>query len=690
MRARKVAGATVRAGLCVGAVVTFAAPAMAAAAEADRSGRILYAEPLRQLPAATGTASQKTSPTETQPLRFDAFGRRFEMSLRPNGRLMEQARVKAGPTSLQLYQGTLDGVAGSWVRLATKGSTLHGMMWDGTQLYAIEPAAEVRDALVPPLQPGDAETVVFRLADVIVDAASAACATDGSTTSGKADAAFDAIVQELKGAPLALQAAGATRRLDISVLGDWKFLQRYDNEGDARDAILTRLNNVDGIFSAELGIEVRVGNLAVNDVDSDPLSNATAPNALLSELARLRKRTPQLNSHGLTHLFTNRDLDGTTIGIAYLDSVCATEHAVGLTESRNVWLDSLVSAHEIGHNFGADHDGDAQGSCPNAPSSGYLMSPIVSGSDEFSQCSLNRMRARSQAASCITNLPAANVTIPASLGVARHAVSQPFTWQLAVRNSGGVSARGVRAELSVPAAIEVEDVNVVGGSCTSGAGAIDCQLGDIGGGNTRTIQLELRSEVIGSHSIAAQIVADNDSTTADNSGSGQIGIEMQADVAVTLQGPASATANETFSVGFQVENAAQESAGNVAVVIDIPSGTSISTAALSNGSCTTQSGRVQCTLGPLAAGASASGTLSLKALAAGSAALHAAVSGDYVDPNAANDTADLMITVGAAASVSTAGTATASPGGGGGGGSIGLLLLLALAPLRQARAFPRS
>ena len=85
--------------------------------------------------------------------------------------------------------------------------------------------------------------------------------------------------------------------------------------------------------------------------------------------------TPELNSQGVTHLFTDRNLDGSTIGIAYLDSLCDVHNAVGLTESRNAWLDSLVSAHEMGHNFGADHDGDSQGTCPNAPSSGFLMAP---------------------------------------------------------------------------------------------------------------------------------------------------------------------------------------------------------------------------------------------------------------------------------------------------------------------------
>jgi hypothetical protein len=683
---RKVTGAAMRAGLWVVAVAALAAPTVAAAIDADRSGRILYFEPLRALPTAATPASNKTN-TGVQELRFDAFGRRFEISLRLNGRLMEQLQAKPGSSSLQLYQGALDGVAGSWVRLARKGAVVHGLMWDGEQLYAIEPASEVIDALAPPLPADTSETLVFRLADVAVDAATAACATEGPSASGKADAEYTALMHELKNAPVAMQAAGASRRLDISVLSDARFLQRYDNEQDARDAILTRFNNVDGIFSSQLAIEIRVGALTMHNASTDPLSGDTSPNGLLRELGKLRKRSPELNSQGLTHLFTDRDLDGTTIGIAYLDSLCHTEHAVGLTESRNVWLDSLVAAHEIGHNFGADHDGDAKGSCPNTASSGFLMAPVVSGTDDFSQCSLNRMHARTQSASCITNLPPSNVSIPADLGSLRRAVSSSFDWQLAVSNAGGLTARNVRAELSLPAALAVDDVNVVGGSCTSGAGSVECELGDITGGNVRNIQLQLHSDAIGSNAIVVHVSSDNDSNATDNSGQALIQIEQEADVAVTLQGPATATANQTFSVDFQVQTAAAQGASAVTVVIDIPSGTTIATAALTNGSCTTQSGRVQCSLTPLSAGATANGSVSLRASAAGSTALHAAVSGDYVDPNSANDTADLTVAIAESAAVSAAETSTASQSssGGGGGGSFGLLLLLALAPLRRAR-----
>jgi hypothetical protein len=670
----QVAGAAVRAGLWVVAVAILA-PCIAAASDGARAAHISYFEPVHLLPSAAGSAEQKSG-AGLQQLRFDAFGRRFEISLGLNTRLMAS---KPEQSSLQLYRGSIDGMPGSWVRLATKGEALHGMMWDGSQLYAIEPAAEVSDSLDSP-PTDESQTVVFRLADATMDPGAAACGSESAPL--KASEAFDALTTELKSTTLAMQAAGATRRLDLSALGDAHFLQRYGNEKDARDAILTRLNNVDGIYSSQLAIEIRVGTLSVPDAEHDQLSAATDPKSLLRELANLRKRSADLNSQGVTHLFTDRDLDGSTIGIAYLGSLCDKQNAVGLTESRNVWLDSLVVAHELGHNFGADHDGAKDGSCPNTPSSGFLMAPVVSGTDDFSSCSLKRMRQGAQHASCISNLPPANVRIPDSLGLVRGPLGTPFAWQLYVMSAGGLTARDVRVELELPAALTIVDASVIGGTCTSGGGAVQCEIGDLAGGSSRAIDLQLRGDAAGTNTITARVSADSDSNRRDNEGSGSVVIEAPADVSVTLQGPTTATANKTFTVGFQIANIAADNAGTVTVQIDVPAGTTVGSAWLANGSCTTAATQIECTLAPLEPGIAASGSVSLMASSPGSTTLHAAVSGDYYDSNSANDTAELVVAVSGASS-----PAIAEPpsSGGGGGGSFGLLLLLVLAPLRYAR-----
>ena len=72
-------------------------------------------------------------------------------------------------------------------------------------------------------------------------------------------------------------------------------------------------------------------------------------------------------------------------------------------------------------------------------------------------------------------------------------------------------------------------------------------------------------------------------TMPTTAASGTIVIESLADVSVALRGPASATANQAFTVGFDVTNAAAENAGSVTVQIQIPDGTTVNSASACGG-----------------------------------------------------------------------------------------------------------
>src|SRR5690349_11303356 len=68
-------------------------------------------------------------------VRFFANGREYRLRLRLNSRL---ERWSSG--HWHQYAGALEGKDGSWARLAMSDSTLHGVIFDGDDLIAIEPA----------------------------------------------------------------------------------------------------------------------------------------------------------------------------------------------------------------------------------------------------------------------------------------------------------------------------------------------------------------------------------------------------------------------------------------------------------------------------------------------------------------------------------------------------------------------
>src|SRR4051812_1756235 len=129
---------------------------LAGAAIAAPPMQIKFAEKV-SLPANPGKAE------------FDAYGRRFSLTLETNDRLLK-ALPAARKTTLgqaKILRGKVDGVAGSWVRLTRVGKGLEGAIWDGTDMYVVARYGGIAANLTTPLSASADETVVYRLSDTL-------------------------------------------------------------------------------------------------------------------------------------------------------------------------------------------------------------------------------------------------------------------------------------------------------------------------------------------------------------------------------------------------------------------------------------------------------------------------------------------------------------------------------------------
>jgi hypothetical protein len=327
-------------------------------------------------------------------LVFTAFGRDFRVQLSGNQRL---AKVAAG-SAVQLYRGAVEGLPGSWARISigVHDGLPRGLIWDGQELLVVEAAPQA-------VNYGAAGTVIFRLSDAVLERGVSFMGDEVQTPRDAGDA-WHVMMDELRDRTPVMQAAGAVEGVEISILGDSTYQARFSGAAQARDAILTRLNNVDGIFSAQLGVELQVASVNIGDELTAGLPATTDSSALLDALGRLRQATPALAETGLTHLITGRELDGDTSGVAYTLSLCSPRYASSLSSAHNsTTLDSLIIAHEIAHVFGAPHDGVQQ--CAATPQGQFIMTPTINSSiNSFSQCSIDQINAVIDSYSCVVEI----------------------------------------------------------------------------------------------------------------------------------------------------------------------------------------------------------------------------------------------------------------------------------------------
>ena len=342
----------------------------------------------------------RTSKGDAARLELSAFGRDFRLQLSNNTRL---ARLATG-SSVQLYKGTLEGVPGSWARISIHDGLPRGMIWDGRELFIVDAAPES-------VNYGTAGTVMFKLSDAVLEKGVSFTGDTVETPREPAEA-YGAMIGELRASTQALQAGVATQGVEISVLGDAAYLARYATETQAAmrfsfaSTMSTDLQRADRSGTAGgIGESRRCTHVgSLRDHQLEPL---------LEELARLRQQNPALNSTGLTHLLTGRQLDGDTAGVAYTTALCSRRYAASLTMAHSsVALDTLIIAHEIGHVFGAPHDGAQQ--CAATPQNEHIMTPTITTSvSAFSQCSLDEINEVIASYSCVAALPSPAPVQPA-------------------------------------------------------------------------------------------------------------------------------------------------------------------------------------------------------------------------------------------------------------------------------------
>jgi hypothetical protein len=356
--------------------------------------------------------------------------------------------------------------------------------------------------------------------------------------------------------------------------------------------------------------------------------------------------------------------------------LCDNFAGAGLSEgNRGPLLDSLIAAHEIGHNFNADHDGVVGSSCESEPQT-FIMAQSVNSNPQFSACSIAVMEARAATASCVTALPVVDMSIALNNQSSTVLLGANTVLDYDVRNNGISAATNVAADFTLPSNLSLGAVTVSSGTCSSGAGTVSCSLGDVPGMTSRTVGITTTPTTVGAGMLSATVTADVDERPSNNQSAVPLTVDPAVDLVVNAPTSAPVLVNAITTVNAVLENRSILDATGVTLSISLSNGLQANAATWPLGSCAVTAQQVDCLASDFAAQSNTTLTMDVRGISDGSNNLTVTLASVEAEANPADNSIDGTVRVNSPRS---------NDEGGGATGPIFLWLLVLTTLLRRRR-----
>lgn len=220
------------------------------------------------------------------------------------------------------------------------------------------------------------------------------------------------------------QTAGCPKQREVAILGaaaDCNFVQQFNSSASAKASIIAAFNSASAVYETSFNISLGLGQIVISDATcpttavASSLWNTACDDSVtigdrLNDFSKWRGQQP--DTFAAWSLLTTCNT-GSEIGVAWLGTLCqanATNQTDSTVAGTNVIAASSSAgsywrtiAHELGHNYGANHDCDAStcgtstACCPLSatacPTAGnYLMNPSASlSASGFSPCTIGQV-----------------------------------------------------------------------------------------------------------------------------------------------------------------------------------------------------------------------------------------------------------------------------------------------------------
>ncbi|MET0624569.1 MAG: zinc-dependent metalloprotease family protein [Pyrinomonadaceae bacterium] len=302
-------------------------------------------------------------------------------------------------TPSRSWRGKVSGAEGTQVRLVLDGAKFAGIIVTPSDTFFVEPARSLSSAA------GAGEFVFY--SESSVKAPGGECGTTLAEQVGVEAARHGLNQSRVKSSdPVAGEAFGPKPETQIATEADFEYFSSFGPGASVAQVnadILDIFTQVDAIYEAQLGIHIHIVFQRVWTSNTDPYTLTTATPALnefrLAYNQSFTNAGQAAPARDLTHMFTGKTFlnaqgnPSGTIGIAYISVACISPaNSYGISQSKfstSTARRVAVTAHELGHNFGASHPNQDIPVPPGCDPS--IMNSFVQDTQSFCQYSRDQI-----------------------------------------------------------------------------------------------------------------------------------------------------------------------------------------------------------------------------------------------------------------------------------------------------------
>ncbi|MBK9984217.1 MAG: PKD domain-containing protein [Saprospiraceae bacterium] len=305
----------------------------------------------------------------------------------PNFRLTVQDEngvrdLPAGPNTT--YYGYTD-IGNHAVRITADDNFFYALIIEANDEFYIEPAYDI----VPTADPS--QYIMYWKSDVLTRTTNNACGVRNAPQHIITPDEDNTSPENLN------RSRDLCKTVQIALVDDHLMYIKYGSSiPNVTNHNMGVINNVQANYDTEFNPDFVFSVTQVYvSTGTDPWTNSTDPNLLLDDFTNWGPS--HLSTHDVASLWTNRDFNSNVIGLAWVEAVCTSVRYNVLQDfTTDAQLLRVLQAHELGHNFGANHDSGG----------GFIMSPSVSNTNTWSAQSITAVNNYIGTVNCLSSCSA--------------------------------------------------------------------------------------------------------------------------------------------------------------------------------------------------------------------------------------------------------------------------------------------